>query len=115
MLILCEMLKMTLFFDSSNSNGKSTPQTENQISRYQPNIHHIMKAKILTIALTASAFAFVACKPKAVTTEEVSAGADKVAEGVSEIVEAAVEEVEPAPAEPAPAESAPAPTEPAPE
>jgi hypothetical protein len=83
----------------------------NQISRYQTNTNHIMKAKILTISLAASAFAFVACKPKAViTTEEVRA--DNVAEVVSEIVETAAEEVEPAPAEPAPA---PAPTEPAPE
>lgn len=51
-----------------------------------------MKAKILTIALAAGAFAFVACKPAAETTrEEVSAGAEEVAEGVSEVAEAAAE------------------------
>ncbi len=63
-----------------------------------------MKAKILTIALAAGAFALVACRSEVKTTtkEEVKAGAEEVAEGVSDIVESAVEEVEPAPTEPAP-------------
>ncbi len=57
----------------------------------QPTIQ-TMKARILTIALAAGAFALVACKPKPDTTkEEVKAGADKVAEGVSQIVEASAE------------------------
>lgn len=73
-----------------------------------------MKAKILTIALAATAFAFVACKPKApVTEEKVKAEGDKVAEGVAKVVESGTEEVEPAPADAAPAPAAPAPTEPA--
>ena len=86
-----------------------------------------MKAKILTIALAATAFAFVACKPEAKTTEEkVKAEGDKVAEGVAKVVESGTEEVEPAPAEGSAlsgaaigaaagetAPAAPAPTEPA--
>lgn len=63
-----------------------------------------MKAKILTIALTAGVFALVACRSEVKTTtiKEVNAEATEVAQGVSDIVETATEEVEPA-TEPAPA------------
>ncbi len=63
-----------------------------------------MITKILTIAITAGAFALVACRSevKTTTTKEVNAEAKEVAEGVSDIVETATEEVEPA-TEPAPA------------
>lgn len=78
-----------------------------------------MKAKLLTIALIAGAFAIVSCKPEAATTEEkVKAEGDKVAEGVANVVESGTDEVEPAPTEPPatePAPAAPAPTEPGPE